>query len=278
MMFFLFNLPAVVFVFFLLHYYIPQIMFEDALMDLLVRLIIGSIFICIPVITVGPVQAGFTYILRNYSREEHAFLWWDFKDAFKDNFKQGMLVSLIDLFVVFIIGFDLNIYGTMTSNIKPIASGMLVMFFVIYVMMHFYIYPMMVTFKLSTRQLYKNAFIFAVMKFIPNLLILVLVAGLVLASFYFNSLIGAVLFPFLTYSLTGLIINFYVYPQLKKYMIDKIEQADGAGNAEEGTIAGEEISSGAEGNAAVDDSSTEENDKAENTNGDVDSAEENSGK
>ena len=33
---------------------------------------------CIPIVTIGPATAAMTKILRNYAREEHAFLWSDF--------------------------------------------------------------------------------------------------------------------------------------------------------------------------------------------------------
>ncbi len=224
-MFFLFNLPALLAVLFASQFFLQQQLHEDILIDLVLRLVLGATFICIPIITIGPAQAGFTYILRNYSKEEHAFLWWDFKDAAKNNFKQSAIVSLIDFFIVLIIGIDINLYLRMEMNnvFMSIASGVLILFFLIYIMMHLYIYPMMVTFKLSIKQLYKNALIFALMKFFSNLLIIIVVAGLVLLSFMYYSVIGFILFPLITLSLTGLIINFYVYPKLKKYIIDKIE-------------------------------------------------------
>jgi uncharacterized membrane protein YesL len=82
-----------------------------------------------------------------------------------------------------------------------------------------YIYPMMVTFNLTIRQLYKNALSFAIMKLIPNLLILILCSALVIVSFYFNPVIGYILFIFITMALISFITNFYVYPKLDKYMI-----------------------------------------------------------
>lgn len=93
-------------------------------------------------------------------------------------------------------------------------------------MMHMYIYPMLITFKLNIKQLYRNALIFAVAKFLPNLGILLLCIVLMLLSFYFSTFVGVLLFIFITVSLIGFIINFYVYPILKKYMIDRIKAED----------------------------------------------------
>ena len=82
---------------------------------------------------------------------------------------------------------------------------------------------MLVTFKLTIRQLYKNAFLFALIKFFPNLGILILCAALLFLSMGFYPVIGIILYFLITVSLIGLITNFYVYPKLQKYMLDKLE-------------------------------------------------------
>jgi len=92
-------------------------------------------------------------------------------------------------------------------------------------MMSMYIYPMMVTFDLSIRQLYKNAFLFAIMKFFPNLLILVVIFALLFFSFYYP-VIGYILFIFITMGLTSFITNFYVYSKIDKYMIQPIKETN----------------------------------------------------
>lgn len=233
LMFNLFNLPAVLAVIFASMYVIQGQITDDPAMDLLTRFILGSIVLCIPLITVGPAQAGYTYILRNYSREEHAFLWWDFKEHALKNFKQSMIISIIDFFALILFGIVINFYFKYITDNSTVA--MFIMFartiiifaFIVYLIMHMYIYPMLVTFKLTIRQLYRNALIFSLAKFFPNLGILLLCVALILLSFYFSTFIGIVLFLFITVSTIGLITNFYVYPKLKKYMIDKIEGEEG---------------------------------------------------
>lgn len=240
MMFTVFNLPAILvlalLVLFSTSFYQPSK--EIGLnFDLLLRFAAGSILLCIPLITVGPAQAGFTYILRNYSREEHAFIWSDFKEHALKNLKESIAISLIDLLVVIIVLFDIYAY---TKSLKgnlltSIAQAFLILSFVIYLMMHMYIYPMLVTFKLSVKQIFKNALIFSIIKFFPNLGILLICALLMLVTFY-SPVIGFILFPFITVSTIGLITNFYVYPKLKKYMMDKIEDNANEVNEEEKVI------------------------------------------
>lgn len=224
MLFFLFNLPAILTMLILMMVFVDSSITADLGSDLMLKFILGSIFICIPVLTVGPAQAGFTYILRNYAREEHAFLWWDFKENAIRNFKESLIISVLDLLVFVIVLFDLRAYFLFNKGnlLMTIASSFLILAFVIYMMMHMFIYPMLVTFKLSIKQVLRNSLIFAMMKFIPNLGILLLCGILLVASFW-NPIIGFILLPLFTLSLIGFITNFYVYPLLKKHMMDKAE-------------------------------------------------------
>ncbi len=227
LLFSIFNIPALVLLIFMGVFstsLFPPVNGIDLYMDLIVRLVIGSFFICIPLITVGPAQAGFTYLLRNYAREEHAFIWSDFKEHALKNFKESVIISLVDLVVVLLVVVDIYLYLKMSNGsiLFSIATAFLALSFVVFLMMHLYIYPMLVTFKLSIKQIYKNALIFSIIRFLPNLGILLLCAVLLVVTFYLP-VVGFILFPLITVSTISLITNFYVYPSLKKYMIDKVE-------------------------------------------------------
>lgn len=226
-MFLIFNIPAVIAALVAMQFIFQQKLLPDMGDDLFVRFALGSFLLCIPVITVGPAQAGYTYILRNYSREEHAFPWWDFKDAALKNFKESMIICVLDFVFVLVFGIAINFYSKveMNSIIPALATGFLIMAFIVFLMMHLYIYPMLVTFKLKIKQIYKNALIFAMAKFLPNLGILILCFVLLQATFIYP-VIGIILFCLITMSLIGLITNFYAYPKLKKYIIDKLPEEE----------------------------------------------------
>ena len=69
----------------------------------LVLLNLLYILFCLPIITIAPATAAMTKILRNYAREEHAFLWSDFWDTFKSNFKTSLVVGIINFFAIIIL-------------------------------------------------------------------------------------------------------------------------------------------------------------------------------
>ena len=228
MMFFIFNLPAFIISLILVDWIYQMFGVEttgDMLSDFVFRMFGASLILCFNMITVGPAQAGFTYVLRNYSREEHAFLWWDFKKTALKNFKQSMIISVIDFFVVVFVGIDIYLYSRLSQNniALTIANGFIIMALVIFIMMHFYIYPLLITFKLSIKQIYRNAFLFALIKWLPNLGILLICTIIIGATLLIYPIIGFILFFFITYSTIGLITNFYAYPKLVKYIINKTD-------------------------------------------------------
>ena len=59
-------------------------------------LILRTLLWLIPCIAItGPFTAGVSYVTRNWARDEHAFIWSDFKDALKANWKQSLVISAI---------------------------------------------------------------------------------------------------------------------------------------------------------------------------------------
>jgi uncharacterized membrane protein YesL len=236
LMFNLFNIPAILLGMFVFTVFFPDMLpnaSNDANIlksEMLLKFILLTVIMCFPMITVGPAQAGMSYLLRNYSREEHAFIWGDFKENALRNFKQSSIISIVDFFATFVMLWSIRAYSILGGSniIMTIGLCMAIMIFVIFMMMHIYMYPMLVTFNLSIKQLYKNALIFAAIKFLPNLGILLIGALFIFLSFGmifpFTQYVGFLLYIFFTVSFISYIQNFYAYPKLKKYMIASAEE------------------------------------------------------
>lgn len=223
LLYFIFNLPAIPALMAAMMFAFPETISESPLMDILTRFALGTFLLCVPVVAVGPAQSGMTYILRNYSREEHAFIWMDFKDAAKKNFKQSLIISTIDFLALIVLCIAINFYLRYPDGgmMMKIIAGFVITAFLIFTMMHIYIYPMLVTFNLKLKDIYKNALIFALIKFIPNLGILAACFLLSAAVFLLNTVAGLVFFLLISVSITGLLMNIYSYPVLLKYLSDE---------------------------------------------------------
>lgn len=182
----------------------------------------------------GPATAGMTYIMRNFSREEHAFIWGDFKDTFKANFKQSLAVFVIDIVVVLLSWAAITVYSGVGGPMGAMRYVVYV-FLVIYSMMHFYIYPIMVTFELKLKDIYKNAMLFTISKLPSNLFALLMVvlihAVLPICAIWYGGialvfLLIIVLEPIIVQAFSLFIVNFNAYPKLKKYMLDVKEEPE----------------------------------------------------
>ncbi|HOA32818.1 MAG: DUF624 domain-containing protein [Clostridiaceae bacterium] len=195
----------------------------------------------IPIFAVGPLYAGFTYLLRSFVTENPVFLWHDFKTKTRSNFKLGLKVGLTNFLAGFFLMVDAAAYMAISNNsqgqfsnvpsfILFVAIAVILFLSLLLMMVNLYVYPIMVTFNVTYKQLYKNAVILSLLRWIPNLLILILNAVLIALPFLFmfgNStlVISTVLYIFFTPAFIGFLNNFYVNNTIKKYLIDN-ESAD----------------------------------------------------
>lgn len=141
----------------------------------------------------GPASAGHAYVLRNFTREGHAWVWDDFWSQTKDNFGKGLLVFLMDLVVLPILLGAAVLYLTKGHlfPFPPMVSmvfGFFALFALgIYFMMHFFIFPLMVTFDMKLGTILKTSLQLTLMR-LPGCVIMFLtsmvVFGIFLAAFY----------------------------------------------------------------------------------------------
>lgn len=182
-------------------------------------------------ITFGPVMVGTTYIHRNIVKGEPVFLWHDFWYAVKRNFRQGLIMGMLDLAFVFLLLYDiyffyLNPALEMSGAFIVISISLLVVYFI----MRFYIYMMLITFKLSIPKILKNAFIFTILGIKRNLM-----AALGIAVTVFLNLVIAILLiplgvilPFMfTVSFCSFIAAYAAWPKIKEIMIDPYAEESG---------------------------------------------------
>ena len=121
----------------------------------------------------GPFNAGVTYVLRNWARDEHSFVLSDFKDALKANWKQALVISCIDGIMPFLMMTCWRFYTGMASQslifILPAALTMLIG--VIWTLASMLAYPLLITYQLRTRDVIRNAVLMTVAKLPIALLI-----------------------------------------------------------------------------------------------------------
>ena len=188
----------------------------------------------IPLILLFPFIPGLAYVTRNYVREEHAFVFSDFKDAVKGNWKFFLVNGLITYVCYFIISLAVRFYSNMMgdNNIMTIPFGISLLFALLFLFAQFYIPIMAITFELKFREIYKNAFIFAILGLWRNFLLVIVLGVVIFCGVFFAAYIPLVqilafLFViFLGFSTLMYSINFVVYPLIEKYLLKPYLEKD----------------------------------------------------
>ncbi len=186
------------------------------------------------VVGLAPVTAGFTYVLRNFTDDRHAWVLSDFFEHIKKNFKQASLLFLIDLAFSFVIPIIFNFYTGLASaetqapefykNLAVIAKTIIALFTGIYFIMHFYIYQIMITFNLKLRQILRNSLIFALSQLPRNIAVLALIGIVAVLTFGYYTVVGVLVSLLIVPSLVGYIINFITQPVVKRHMITETNE------------------------------------------------------
>ena len=195
----------------------------------------------IPAIAItGIATPGIAYVTRNWSRDEHAFIWSDFKDAVKENWKQGLLVSLVTGFLPMAIYVGWFFYGDMAANnpIMIIPQVLLVMIGLVWSLAVTYMYPLMVSYKLKMKDLLRNALLLAIARLpqsvgirllhcVPMAIALLLAFFLVnpvycvLGLFGYYFLLGFSLSRFVTASYTNAVFDKYINSRIEGAVVNR---------------------------------------------------------
>lgn len=174
----------------------------------------------------GPASASMAYMMRCVTREEHCFLWSDFIEKFKQNFKNSIILTILDyLLLIFILPIATKFYYMQyldTGNILWFIMCILVVqITVIYVMAHAYFYQFAITFENNFKGHLTNSVKMALAKFPMTLLlaliplILTFVFSLIFQVTFVWIIIAVCWFAFMRYPL-----EFYAARVISKKLLE----------------------------------------------------------
>lgn len=198
---------------------------------------------CLPIITIGPATAAFTYVLRAFSQDRHAYILHDFIKIFKRDFKQSFAMGLIDLIIFPLLGYALYFYYyniVNTSKVYFVFFVLMLSMSFIVVIMHYYIYMQIVLLDLKLKQIIKNSFLLTYMAFWKNLLTFLINTAIIALIVLVTVTVDISVWPFILafimvipLSLMGLIICFNCFPVIKENVIDPFYKDKGEKNPED---------------------------------------------
>ena len=207
---------------------------EISPMDYIQSTLMTTLLILIPCIAItGPVTAGVSYVVRNWARDEHAFIWSDFKDAVKENWKQSLVISLITSVIPTLAYVGWEFYGQLAAKqpLMMVPQILVMMIAVIWALCVTYIYPLLVTYQLKLRDLLRNGLLLGVARLPMSVGIRLLhcvpvligaaisllwnpfYGAMILFGYYF--LIGFSLSRFVTASYTNAVFDRFLNPRIE---------------------------------------------------------------
>lgn len=201
----------------------------------------------IPCIAItGPFTTGIAYVTRNWARDEHAFIWTDFKDAVKENWRQGLVLSCITAVLPFAVYIGWKFYGQMAARntIMMVPQVLVVLVAVIWSLSITYMHPLAVTYELKMKDVIRNGLLLGVARLpmsigIRLLHCVPLLIGAALIYFW-NPMIGMMIlfgyYMLIGFSLSRFVTASYTNAVFDKYLNPRIEGAkvnQGIHNADE---------------------------------------------
>ena len=200
----------------------------ENVMELAQSILFSTLVLLIPCVTItGIVTPGVAYVTRNWSRDEHAFIWSDFKDAVKENWKQGLVLSLVTSLVPLIVYTCWNFYGSLASTqsaVMIVPQVLVLMVGVIWYLALTYMHPLIVSYKLKLKDVLRNGVLLAIARLpmsvgirLLHCLPMVIGAGLV----YFVSSIYGILGLFAYYLIIGFSLSRFVTASYTNGVFDR---------------------------------------------------------
>lgn len=191
------------------------------------------VVLSLPVVTHGMTTAGITNVTRNIARDKHSFGLSDFFETIRKNIKQSLAVGVINTIISAVLFFSIMSYNQTYIKEQQMLSfvGLVMSLSVaaIFAMMNFYIYTLMITFDFNLKTLYKNSLKFVFVNLWRNLLCgicllaiygvyvgVLILAGRAFRVFLLEIIIAVATLPAFRF----LLIQFFTFGSIKKYIID----------------------------------------------------------
>ena len=203
----------------------PLMRFLNKAADLM-WLNILTLICCIPVITIGPALTALHYMALKIVRDEECYITKDYFKSFRLNFRQGVLIWLIELAVFLLLAGDFYILRNSEIRFGRPLQIFLTVAAVAALFAFTFTFPVLAKFDNTLRRTFKNAFFIGILQFPKAILMMIL------------SLIPPVLFVAVPQiipivMLFGFSVPAWCAAWLYSPFFKKLEEAAGGGSAGE---------------------------------------------
>ncbi len=185
--------------------------------------------ICLPQVTSGLAKVGMTNVTRNTARDKHSFGMSDFFETIKKNWKQALGAGIINTIIYGLLIFNTFYFFAGKTTLEAAGLGVTLAMLFIFTVMNYYIWTLMITFKFTLKQIYKNSFKFVFINFKMNLaafftelLVIALYIGILILFWQQLPLVLTLELFVYVYTFPGfkfLLEQYCIFPAIIKYII-----------------------------------------------------------
>ncbi|MBS4219019.1 DUF624 domain-containing protein [Bacillus sp. FJAT-49711] len=153
----------------------------------------------LPVFTIGPAWLAMLGVTREWSMGEDPPITATFISLFKIHFKKGLAVSAIHLVVLIILAGDFTVLLKLPLIWKLMIIPLFTAITLILIAMTLYLYPLLLNYEMTIKQLLRNSFYLSVSHPMAVLSIFVFAVLFILLSYIFRFLPFLCAFSVFTY-------------------------------------------------------------------------------
>lgn len=129
---------------------------------------------CIPIFTIGPSTTAMYYVLLKLVRDEEGYIAKSFFRSFRENFKQGVVMTLILLLIGGLGAADFYFYLHNAQGIYQIFKFIFMAASLFYFIELMYVFPVLAKFSNTTTSLMKNALLIGI-RHLPQTVLIILI-------------------------------------------------------------------------------------------------------
>lgn len=206
--------------------------------EALSSLALSYLVVLFPLIAItGPFNAGVSFVMRNWARDEHSFPFLDFKKAMRENWKQALAMSTISGALPALCFVGVYFYGSMArqSMLFYLPAALVLLAALLWTLSAQLMPTLIVTYRLKFSQAVKNACILtlaslprAVCAKLATLalpILLLALAWLAPGALSWAGAIAVALYCIILLSFNKLIVASYANAVCEQYLNPKIEGA-----------------------------------------------------
>lgn len=174
---------------------------------------------CIPVVTIGPAIGAMTSVTLKMVKDEPVDWLYDFKEAFKKNWKQSFVLGILQFITILVIGCSF-FYYIQLEGISYYCMMFIIGVITAMVFMSFiYLYPMSVLVNLKVRDIVKNSYLLSILNIKYSIITLAVCLLVLAAGIIFRILTIPVIFVFFSLAFCSFISSFCAYEPIKKNIV-----------------------------------------------------------